>query len=509
MGVQSNEAVLQRAVANSPVLAALFLVRPFVTVADVVGQGIAPSTVEAVCFLQPLQDSGLIKKKGGIYSCTAESREWLEGFLPAKGETDTLQRAMCRHFCTDVHQSVVARIRQALSPSTGEAPARPLDYFELTAIVDAALTVDSGLNITGCSEGLVRLLQPVHPDLRTYVASGTLGLVDFLRGLELFHCDYETLEPTSVHVLDQTDKYAGLLTHLVDHHTVDKKPALLRMGHVEHYVEMSFALQVAFPGIQSIWYAIDQRVGQLRLIKAMRLTKWFIAAHRLKQPANLFNIGRATLELLAEDNRGGTLTREVVATELSAAIASLSAGIQEFSRFVDEISGDEYRIATRLGESESVDIIAVLDDVIADIDFIYATPSGVEIAVERFTARDLSFFIRANPFLLREALFNIVHNAFKHGARNASNPAIKIHWEFSPAAINIEVADNGPGMNSSDLEAYARAFRNIRATASPAEVGALSGLSLAMAVIKGINGSMSFENLSPKGFRVGLSFAVS
>jgi hypothetical protein len=57
-----------------------------------------------------------------------------------------------------------------------------------------------------------------------------------------------------------------------------------------------------------------------------------------------------------------------------------------------------------------------------------------------------------------------------------------------------------------EVQEYARAFQEIRTNVNAGEVGALSGLSLAMSVVKSSNGSISFENLKPAGFRTTLTF---
>lgn len=427
---------------------------------------------------------------------------------PADG-AEKLREAMAAHFRPEAQASLVRSSRDALSAlGTPEHPVfRPSWYFDLKAIIHPALTIDHDLNITSCSAKLCEFVGPIYPDLEAQVSARKLGLTDFLRGLNLCHFDYDTLEPNRVHVLDPSEKFPGLLTHLADRASVDKKPALLTIGKIEHYLELSFALQIAFPGAQSIWHIVDERVGQMRLIRAMRLTKWFITAHRLKQPTNLFNIARATLELLFERYKQEDVNREYIESELSDVISSLSVGIQEFSRFVKEISGDEYKIATRLGDLESVDVLAALEDVVRDIDFIYARPAGVHLVLsEGCSPGDARHFIHASPFLLREALFNVIHNAFKHGARDATSPSINIRCQCTTDVLIIEVDDNGPGMTARELQEYTRAFEEIRTNVNAGEVGALSGLSLAMSVIKSSNGTISFANLTPKGFRTTLTF---
>lgn len=512
-----SDGLRDQVLGNQALLMDLFLVQPWVTKEDVVQLGLASSSADAENLLESLRTSGLIEIQEHGYTCSLETLEWVSALLPPQDDADTLRRAMRKHFQPGVQERVVYITRKAFScvATNDHLVYRPPWYFDLNAIVHPALTINHDLNITGCSNALCNLVWSVYPDLRNQVDAGVLDLATFLRRLELYHFDYETLKPSDVHVMDPTPKFSGLLQHLAEKQAVDKKPALLRMGTIKHYVELSFALQVAFPGAQSIWHIVDPRVGQMRLIRAMRFTKWFITAHRLKQPANLFNITRATLQLLLQKCQQADITRQEIITEISEAIGSLSAGIEEFSRFVGEMSKDEYKIATLnleepgVEEQEGVPVLPLLEDVVTDIRFIYALPSGVEITVEGCDSSDTDFSVKANPLLLREALFNIIHNAFKHGAHNATSDMTKtihIRCNCSVLKLVIEIEDNGPGMTAYALQEYAKAFEEIGTEISPAEVGALSGLSLAISVIKSSGGKISFENLKPTGFRTTLTF---
>lgn len=508
MEMQHSSVQWDRVLGNRTILTELLLVQPWTTIDDVLQKGLTSSAAEAERLLEGLREAKIAEYHSYGYTCTAEVLNRASEFLPPQDDKETLRRSMRRNFNARAQEFIVRSTRDAFFSieENDRRVFRPPWYFDLTAIIHPAFTIDRELRITACSNELCDFLRTVYPNLKAQVASNELGLREFLAGLDLHHFDYETLVPSSSHVLDPTLKFQGLLTHLAEHRSVDKKPALLKLGKIEHYLELSFALQVAFQGAQSIWHIVDQRVGQMRLIRAMRLTKWFITAHRLKQPTNLFNIARANLELTLESLESG-IGSDIVKSDLANVIGSLTAGIQEFSRFVTEISKDEYHIASKLGTAESVDVLGVLEDVITDINVIYATPTGVQITVENCVAKDMSYFVQTSPFLMREALFNIVHNAFKHGARNAKSPSIYVRCACSSGALTLQVEDNGPGMGLREVEAYRHAFEEIRTSVTPTEVGALSGLSLAMSVVKNAGGSITFENVKPVGFRITLLFA--
>jgi signal transduction histidine kinase len=507
MEIESDKTQQEQILGNQKLMTELLLVKPWVTKEDVVRQGLANTSDTAEAVLESLRSRDIIQKESRGYTCSLEKLEWIAELLPPKDDSDTLRRAMRKNFQPAIQDSMIRSTWEAFNEPT---VSRPNWYFDLTAIIHPALTIDSDLNITGCSNALCDFVLPMYPDLREQVKACNLKLATFLQELEIYHFDYETLEPSNVHALDPTEKFSGLLKDLADHGSVDKKPVLFRRGKIEHYLELSFALQVAFPGAQSIWHIVDQRVGQMRLIRAMRLTKWFITAHRLKQPTNLFNVARATLTLLSRNLQNVDLTRQDIQTELTEVIDSLSAGIAEFSRFVYEISQDEYKLSTKLEEVESVDVLSVIEDVVTDIDFIYAKPSGVSITMENCAPKDdTRRFIRANPFLLREAFFNIIHNAFKHGRKKSEasgNLEIHIRCTCLNPGLVIEIEDSGLGMSNHEIEEYDKVFQEINTSVNPAEVGALSGLSLALSVIKNSNGQIFFKNLTPNGFKTTVTF---
>src|SRR6266850_964250 len=268
MNRQYSDVLRDNVLSNRPLFTRLFLSQPFVTAEDIILRGFAASSEEVERLLEQFQTGGLVEKRGRTYGCAIEAIAWISQLLPPNDAAEKLQRRICTHFNPEVQRLVVQTTLQAFSPGKGtDSPVqRPPWYFDLTAIIHPALTIDFSLNITGCSEELCEFLQPVYPDLRNRVDSGTLRVEAFLRGLDLYHFDYEKLEPSAIHVLDPSPQFAGLLDHLADHDSVDKKPALIRMGKIEHYLELSFALQVAFPGAQSIWHIVDRRVGQMRLI---------------------------------------------------------------------------------------------------------------------------------------------------------------------------------------------------------------------------------------------------
>jgi serine/threonine-protein kinase RsbW len=52
---------------------------------------------------------------------------------------------------------------------------------------------------------------------------------------------------------------------------------------------------------------------------------------------------------------------------------------------------------------------------------------------------------------MRLALEEAIVNAIKHGNRMDPNKSVRIHCEVDPSRIYVEVEDQGPGFNPSDI----------------------------------------------------------
>ncbi len=106
--------------------------------------------------------------------------------------------------------------------------------------------------------------------------------------------------------------------------------------------------------------------------------------------------------------------------------------------------------------------------------------------------------LTANRQLLGQAVANLIDNAIKYSAKTKS-PTIAITLHSDADAIEIAVADRGPGIAPEDRERVLRRF--VRLEKSRTEPGTGLGLSLVQAVARLHGGSVRLEDNAP-GLRV-------
>lgn len=164
--------------------------------------------------------------------------------------------------------------------------------------------------------------------------------------------------------------------------------------------------------------------------------------------------------------------------------------------------------AGAVAESMSpVDPASIIGD-IAELYEPVAEEAGVKLAV---TAPP-GLCLQANRELISQAVANLVDNAIKYSLEgNAPGPA-----EYKPAialslarageAIEITVADNGPGVAPQDRERALKRF--VRLEKSRSRPGSGLGLSLVAAVAHLHGGSIRLEDNAP-GLRAVLTFPLS
>jgi signal transduction histidine kinase len=106
--------------------------------------------------------------------------------------------------------------------------------------------------------------------------------------------------------------------------------------------------------------------------------------------------------------------------------------------------------------------------------------------------------ITANRQLVGQAVANLIDNAIKYSAK-AKDPLIRITMGSDEEAVEIAVADRGPGIAPDDRERVLRRF--VRLEKSRTEPGTGLGLSLVQAVARLHGGGVRLEDNAP-GLRV-------
>lgn len=214
-------------------------------------------------------------------------------------------------------------------------------------------------------------------------------------------------------------------------------------------------------------------------------------AHDLKTPLNRLR-NRAEAALI--DGRGPEAHREGLERTIDEAddliktfnalllIARLEAGAFDASK-------------------ESFDVAALVADA-AELYEPVAEEAGVALTC---STSDVPAIV-ANRQLVSQAVINLIENALKYGRRPGDKEAAIAVAVAAPAgAVEISVADRGPGIVAADRERVLRRFVRLEECRTPPGTGL--GLSLVAAVARLHGGSVRLEDNAP-GLRAVLVLPV-
>jgi len=152
------------------------------------------------------------------------------------------------------------------------------------------------------------------------------------------------------------------------------------------------------------------------------------------------------------------------------------------------------------GNAERFDVGRAVRDV-AELYEPVAEERGMQLDVSVASGPELV----GNQQLIVQAVVNLIENAIKYSGKpgaNSGGAMITITLEDSPEAVEIAVADNGPGIAPEDRERVLKRF--VRLEKSRTEPGTGLGLSLVQAVARLHGGAVRLEDNEP-GLRVVLS----
>jgi two-component system OmpR family sensor kinase len=156
------------------------------------------------------------------------------------------------------------------------------------------------------------------------------------------------------------------------------------------------------------------------------------------------------------------------------------------------------------GEEDNVDIIEMIDEIVADARFEAAT-RNCEIEL---VATDKAL-MRGRPDLLHRALENIIRNAIAH---TFDGTRINIAVTEQDRFLRIDVTDDGPGIPEIALKAIFEPFvrfREQRGNGEEARKGYGLGLAIARQVIVAHGGSITAQNRKNGGLQVSMLLPVA
>ena len=106
--------------------------------------------------------------------------------------------------------------------------------------------------------------------------------------------------------------------------------------------------------------------------------------------------------------------------------------------------------------------------------------------------------IRGKPVAIRRTLWNIIGNALKYG----STASVRVGLEGDQ--VLVEVADEGPGLPTGELERVFEPFYRVEDSRSRQTGGTGLGLTIAKAIITDHGGTIALRNRPRGGLEVSI-----
>lgn len=193
------------------------------------------------------------------------------------------------------------------------------------------------------------------------------------------------------------------------------------------------------------------------------------------------------------------LRMEIELAELSAEQrASMAEDIERIDRIVGQFI--QYARTAEPPRAERVDVAAVL----ANVDHAYraAVDSGeLELAIDHGDARHWI----GDPTDLHRAVNNLIDNSMRYGRASPGEPArIELAARRTPAGLEIEVRDHGPGVPDTDLERLLEPFARMDSARSE-RGGSGLGLAIVERLARRYGGSLRLVNAPGGGLAASLT----
>ena len=217
----------------------------------------------------------------------------------------------------------------------------------------------------------------------------------------------------------------------------------------------------AAPEVVDIERAYADLLGQLARQHSERNLLLAGVSHDLRSPLSRI---RMAVELMPDDEQSAARKRSI--------IANVQAADQLIESFMDLVR------STELPLDQTVDVTEVACKVIAMFDrpdeaLHLEAPASVLLH-------------RAHAHLLERALYNLVDNAFKHGAA-----PVCVRVSETPEGVHLAVQDAGPGVPADQRDWVMQAFS--RGDASRGKVGSGLGLAIVRQLVERMRGQVAFE----------------
>ena len=190
---------------------------------------------------------------------------------------------------------------------------------------------------------------------------------------------------------------------------------------------------------------------------------------------------------------------EVNPARAASLAARMEGDIARLDRLVDEIlTLARFERGGTLGVREALDLVDLVEDVIADANF-EGRPREVTV---RYRGPD-TLRLTGDPELLHRACENLVRNALSHSPRGGS---VSVEGSRNGDDVVLEIADEGPGVPDAELKRIFNPF--VRGDGVVASRGVGLGLAIASSAVRSHGGDITARNRARGGLSIRIAVPV-
>ncbi len=235
--------------------------------------------------------------------------------------------------------------------------------------------------------------------------------------------------------------------------------------------------------------AVSQAYEALTAIEARRRQFFAEVSHELRTPVTVIR-GEAEVALRrADDAESGRLALKRIA----------ETAIDLGSRVQDLLDAARNEAADYNIEARSLELVAIAAAAIQQMQAV-AEHRGVNLNFEEPEA-GMAAWVEGDRERLKQALVVVLDNAIRYSPPGGS---VVVRLVSEEAGWALQVDDEGPGMDTDEIEnAFLPHFRG-RAAERINSGGAGLGLSIAKRILAAHQGSVTIERLNPAGLRATL-----
>ncbi len=228
----------------------------------------------------------------------------------------------------------------------------------------------------------------------------------------------------------------------------------------------------------------DDMADQLRSTRAARTQLLRDISHELRSP-----LARMRVALGLARQPQGDPVRQM--DRLEREIERLDSLISQVLKLA-RLHGEEAHF-----KREPVDLDEVIEEVVRDANF-----EGAVKKCEVLLRGSTSAAVSGNREFLHSAIENVLRNAVRY---SPDDMPVEVSVRDSATAVEIIVADRGPGVPAADLERIFEPFYRVAASRDRDSGGEGIGLAITSQVLRAHGGSASARNRGEGGFEVHLT----